>query len=438
MVSARDIPADQHDFENEVVTNITKYSTRTFCAWETFLIKEKTVLKSTTLWMMMGHLSILSLGVAFITFCICENPATLQVGKFTDISKFMNTAVGLLMGFFLSSSMSRWFACVHGFLQLLDAIRSLHLQFIGLGVPEDELAVCLRYGVLSSWLMYYNLLEQGIGLDTNLDTTQLLEKYDHDTCEKRALFQKAVAARIEDCKRQRAHPERTPRDTPRQVSAWAAQTARESPSEHLLPSELAALQRVHDPAALLWLWVAGLIGRLAQDGYIPPMSSPTYGRIMNLCEMAHSGIRVIGGSMKVQAPLVYTQLLASLVHLNNMLSAVTFGIVLGLSIGTLFQEEDLGREALNSPDGVNDMSTAFVTFLYCSFGPLVYQSLLILSLDLAQPFESERAQIPLDGFILNLEQDLNDGSMMANNMMHFERPCFKPPYCRSASIVKSE
>merc|ERR1719382_1065633 len=102
-------------------------------------------------------------------------------------------------------------------------------------------------------------------------------------------------------------------------------------------SELLALRDTHDPAAMMWVWVSGLIGRLAQNGFIPPMQSPTYGRIMNLCQQAHSGIREIAGAMKVQTPLIYTHMLATMVHVNNLLNAVTFGIVLGLSTGTILQ-----------------------------------------------------------------------------------------------------
>jgi len=40
--------------------------------------------------------------------------------------------------------------------------------------------------------------------------------------------------------------------------------------------------------ALLWTWVASLIGRMAQNGEIPPMPSPTYGRILNIVQQAYA------------------------------------------------------------------------------------------------------------------------------------------------------
>merc|ERR1719160_2267432 len=96
--------------------------------------------------------------------------------------------------------------------------------------------------------------------------------------------------------------------------------------------EMDVLRLTRDPPGMMWMWVAALIGRISQDGWIPPMASPTYGRIMNLCQSAHGGIRSVRAAISVQAPLTYSHMLASLVHINNLLNAVTFGIVSGLAI----------------------------------------------------------------------------------------------------------
>merc|ERR1719482_2228056 len=101
----------------------------------------------------------------------------------------------------------------------------------------------------------------------------------------------------------------------------------------LKESEAEVLRMTRDPPGMMFMWVAALIGRLAQDGWIPGMATPTYGRIMNLCQLAHGGIRQVKASISVQAPLTYTHMLATLVHINNLLCATTFGIVSGLACG---------------------------------------------------------------------------------------------------------
>lgn len=446
--------------------DIAWYKMQTFTTWEAFLIKEKTVLRSSKLWSMMGLLFLVSLCVAALTALLTENPATLKVSKFTEVSKFLNVVTGLMMGFFLSSSMKRWFSCVDGFLQLLDAIRSLQLQFIGLGVPQVELGICLRYGLLSAWVVYYTLLEEANPTADHLYLKEILEKYEGHTRLKRLHARKTLTALRRKLRpiRDVASDSGSPRpqavedeDTwihvrhrtgdgrrVHRCSTWAQDMLKAGTASFLSEKEFIALSKTNDPAAMLWVWVAGLIGRLAQDGFVPPMRSPTYGRIMNLCEMAHTGIRVISGCMRVQPPLIYTQMLALLVHLNNLLNAITFGLVLGLAVGTTYQEHDAEEMHMSAAitdalavESLRDFQSAFVTFLYCSFGPLIYQSLLLIGMALAQPFDSEEARIPLDRFILALEQDLLDGNMVANNMC-FDHPCFKPPYRSSGGICSAE
>ena len=50
------------------------------------------------------------------------------------------------------------------------------------------------------------------------------------------------------------------------------------------------LKDVADPCPHLWLWIASFMGRLACDGEIPPMASPTYGRIVALANAAQNAL----------------------------------------------------------------------------------------------------------------------------------------------------
>merc|ERR1719272_1248639 len=63
------------------------------------------------------------------------------------------------------------------------------------------------------------------------------------------------------------------------------------------------------------------------------MASPTYGRIMNLAQHGHEGIRQVRANISVQAPFIYVHMLATLVHINNLLNAIAFGMTCGATIG---------------------------------------------------------------------------------------------------------
>jgi hypothetical protein len=379
--------------DEDVVIDVARYRTQAFSTWSAFTISDKTVWRNGRVWSMMARLALVSLAVAMITVFVVRRPALLKVGKFTDVSKFLNVVTGLLLGFFLSSSMNRWYTCVDGFLELLDSIRNLQIQFIALGVPTAETILVLRYGLLSGWLVFFRLIQES------------------KQCHEKLGEQDEIWAAI--------------------LGMQFDLTGHSNNKGFVHKDELMVLQRCRDPPPMLWVWVAGLIGRLAQDGLIPPMASPTYGRIMNLCQAAHAGIRQVNVSIMVQYPLIYTHLLATLVHLNNLLNAITFGIVLGLSIGTWLQRREIhpvyavSQREIAEGESQRDVQTAIVTFMYCCIGPIIYQALLLISMALAQPFDSDEASIPLDRFLKSLEQDLKDGFLVAENMS-FDKPCFAP------------
>lgn len=81
----------------------------------------------------------------------------------------------------------------------------------------------------------------------------------------------------------------------------------------LLPGETDVLKNIVDPAQTLWVWITSLLTRMSADGEIPPMPTPTYGRIISMAEQAYVGIRAVRASIRVQPPYVHVQMMAALV-----------------------------------------------------------------------------------------------------------------------------
>jgi len=265
------------------------------------------------------------------------------------------------------------------------------MQFTALGVPEPQTILCLRYGVSSAWLLYGQLI-----VETKRGAAE------EDAREKMWQNMREKTARVD------------PTGQQRMLEDW----------------EIDALKTTRDPPSMVWMWCAALIGRLAQDGWIPPMPSPTYGRVMNLCQQAHAGIREVRAAISVQSPFPYTHALATLVQINNLLNAVTFGIVSGLAISTYltfhgFHIHGHGFQHAKQSDTHQDLQSMVVTFMYCSLGPLLYQALIIISMQLAQPFDHDEAWIPMDRLADQLEVDMCNGRDITEKMA-FEKPAFKP------------
>jgi hypothetical protein len=370
------------------ITDNMSYRTEFLGSWEAFSTFYDTIWTSPVLWFMMLKLLGVALVSAAIVFFFVPEPSELKVYRFTDLSKFLNVIVGLMLGFFMASASNRWYQCVNGFLELMDAIRNLQMQFVALGVPDKETFLCIRYGFASGWLLFGQLL---------VDTKRLKGDVPRDEMWK-VLTNKPL--RVDKTGKTMLLTER----------------------------ETKCLDKCRDPPGLMWMWVSSLIGRLAQDGWIPPMASPTYGRIMGLCQDAHAGIRQVRAAITVQAPFAYSHMLSTLVHINNLLNAVTFGIVLGVALGTFAGGQGwhpfYRRDVATGEDVVRDWQAAVICLGYSTIGPLVYQALLLLAMHLAQPFDSRFAYIPFDRLLHSLEVDLLNGQDLASST-RWERPAFK-------------
>merc|ERR1719253_2411737 len=101
----------------------------------------------------------------------------------------------------------------------------------------------------------------------------------------------------------------------------------------LYPIERQALQTVECGSTMIWVWIGSLIGQMAKDEDIPPRNTPTFGRFMSLAAQAHNGIRQTRMSTTVRPPYLYTQMLAVLVHTNNIINAISFGMTSGAAVG---------------------------------------------------------------------------------------------------------
>jgi hypothetical protein len=207
------------------IHDVMQYKTFPLTTWHTFSIKYAAVWRNHHLWVMMGKLSALALIISLVTILVVPNPAAMKVGKFTDISKFLNVVVGLLLGFFLSSSMQRWHSCVQGFMSLGDAVRNVQIQFVALGVPEDVTVQVLRYAYSSAWLLWYGLLMDSERL-TNPEAKD-------DWVWKKMAQRKAII------------------DSTGKTFL-------------LTGKEIKTLRTMRDPPYIVWTWIAVLLGRLAR------------------------------------------------------------------------------------------------------------------------------------------------------------------------------
>merc|ERR1719343_171444 len=158
------------------------------------------------------------------------------------------------------------------------------------------------------------------------------------------------------------------------------------------------------------------------------MASPTYGRIMGIAGSGHAGVREVRASVSVQAPFIYVQVLAALVHVNNLVNAMSFGMTWGASLGTTLSamKSMSYSHRAGVEDIVRDAQNVIISFFLSCFGPFVYVALLEVAVAIAQPFNSKDGEIPTRRLLIRLENDLNDAQSMDKSMpSKWQRPSYK-------------
>jgi predicted membrane chloride channel (bestrophin family) len=375
--------------KNVYVKDAMTYHTNFLKGWHVFYVLSNTIWVQRALWQMMGRLLLVTLTVGFGSFMFMPDASHVDASRFREITAVLNIFLGLMLSFFLRESVARWVKCVDGFLGLFNAIRNLAMQLHALGVNKEQANTCLRYGVMSAVILINDLKRMGL-------------KAEESSAKEDAMWAKLSSL---------------PQTRENQFYAVSIK-------------EQELLKGTNDTPGQLWTWIGSLIGRLALDGDVPPMASPTYGRLINLCQIAQDEIRIIRAAMFVKTPFLYVHTLATLVHVTNFLFAVALGFVLGTSLEGIVKY----AESYWYPEGYTDAKlkrpneegqTIIIELLKCVLAPMLYQAFFMLGCSVSSPFANADSCIPVNRMLSHLRDDLLDAEVLANNPPHWEAPSFK-------------
>jgi len=387
----------EQDFELEgeevYVMDTMTYHTRFLKTWYVFTILKHTIWTHSALWHMMRRLLILSIVVAALTYTFFPDAEHLDVSKFREITNLINIFVGLMLSFFLAASVGRWSSCVDAFVLLFNSIRNLSMQFHALGVCNDRINLVLRYGVLSAVILINDLKKMALKADDQAGAEE-------------AMWRRLMCVQ----------------DTPGTKYFY------------LTHKEFQLLRHVRDVPGTMWVWNATLIGRMAADGDVPAMNTPTYGRILDLCQRAQDSLRLVRTAMFVRTPFTYVHTLAVLVHITNAFFAVALGLTFGASLeGVVHYANSWWVEDADKRHAADNLlslpadycTTVIVESLKCIVAPMLYQAFFMLGCSVSCPFTDPAAAVPVDRMLKSLQLDLMDSERLAKNPPLWEVPRFK-------------
>jgi hypothetical protein len=374
------------------VENSMTYNTSFLKAWGVFHVMRFTVWTRGALWFMMLRLLFVSIVVAIAAYMCIPDPDHLDIAKFIEITSTLNLFLGVMLSFFLKDSVERWSSCVDGFLDLFNSIRNLGLQLHAMGADKERTTKVLRYGVISSMMLMHELKTMGM---------QETDKKEIDAVQWRKL--------------------RTMKDIDT-VNRF----------RYLTETEQDLLEGTRDICGQMWLWVGSLIGRMSQDGDLPPMQTPTYGRVLNICQTAQESLRQVRYARCVKVPFIYVHTLATLVHITNGLFAVSLGLVVGASAEGLMAYARTYVDSTPDPKDLKlimpaqHVQTLIIETIKCLLAPLLYHAFFLLGCGISSPFNNEDTAVPVSRMLSKLTTDLSDGEKLARNPPTWNMPSFKP------------
>lgn len=315
--------------------------------------------------------------IAVLLSMACPPQTSQIVDSIATLSTTLRILVGILLGLFLLASSFIWQMCLSGFCGLLDTIQRLQMQFISLECADEEHAqTAVRYGLLSAHLLNAELSCEARG---GMEWKQAL-----------AEMQSQVSVPMgKDSKCGLAH------------------------FGLLCDKELKILMEVEDSPGMIWVWVASLLGRLAQDGSIPSMESCTFEHIASLTQSAQERVRQVRSCAAGQTACTFVRMLTVAVRASNLLSAISFGMFLGTYKRALISAKDVPTSVVAAEF---DSQAILVAFFLGVCAPVLYQAVLEVAVLIALPFASKHEEAPANELISRLESNLQEASVLTQHL----------------------
>merc|ERR1719498_1706377 len=172
---------------------------------------------------------------------------------------------------------------------------------------------------------------------------------------------------------------------------------------------------------LCLVWMESYLARLAQDGWIPGMSTPTYDRMLAVSVgAARRGVRDVRRSISVQTPFSYNHLLAIMVHVDNLTAALIGGAVIGATLGKI-EEGSCGLE--------HAIESIIISLFMFTVSPFLYQAFLIIGAAMADPFDQDGAAntpiLPMKRLVEKLQVELAVINDFVERPPNWAPPSFK-------------
>jgi len=256
------------------------------------------------------------------------NPNSFSTETISSVIRSVTVAMAFLLGLFVNNAMGRWWGIIKDFEQLFLSAKQLVAFLLHIEADEDIRMTVARQSVLSIEMLRF-------------------EKVVH-TME--------------------GHPE----------DNWRKKFDKLALKGHMLEEDRACLQTVPTEDRSFYCWAMISKAMRSIDETHPRISVHVY-------KVVQEGMAAVSGfktASSFQFPFLYTHMLAYMVHLVNMLTAIGAGITIGLVVA---RSQVSPKDASGLPTVPIDASQVFKEFLFLFIQVFLYQAFLGIGAALSFP-----------------------------------------------------
>jgi len=320
--------------------------------------------------------AITALGVFFI-----PKASKLDTHKFEEFGNFLKFFIVFMLGIYVQQAFKRWWLTVTTFEKILIGIRQMIFMLHTLHCTPESRKRIESYCIASGYI-----------LNVEVKNVQKVDKK-HLHVEIQGLYR------------------------------WLEDNGFLSAEDVLQLGTSTNLPLSHTRA--VWSWIGELVSHPVIEGggsVLPPLLV----RTIMLCQSCISEIENLKMNITMQTPFMYAQLLAILVHMNNIILSFSCGMALGSSLNEIRRrgeqlagERDSGhRDVTLIGELYEAIQTVGVQLVILLLAPMLYIAFLHIAHILCYPFGDESHHLPTETLIARLHSELNH---MSNNREYFRK-----------------
>lgn len=300
--------------------------------------------------------------------------------RFNAFLGFLKIFISFMLGIYVQNSFKRWHGALTQFEKYLISIKQMLCLFQSIHVDPETISQVQRLAIAASYV-----------LNTEMHNLQHADRNGRRSMS-------GTLNWLRDDTRLLRHQEHAKLH---EVMAWKQSTK--------AFGTLAV-------SCTAWSWIGEQVSRAKlADGSTP--APPMHVRVLALCQECMGRVEELKMNIVTQLPYMYAQLLSFLVYLNNLLLAISSGLIIGSAMAEIRSrsiqldkpgaEENKGKYMSRLGEFYEACQVAGIQMAIVVIEPMLYVAFLNIAHNLCYPYGDNAHHMPTESFIARLHVELH-------------------------------